>query len=295
MSPDRTQHSGTPAADRRSAVSRPSLLRRTGRAILVLAFWLLVWQLASMWVAREVIAEAWRAGDTEALLRAVLNGRELLLPGPALSLRTLAELALTAEFWSTTGASLLRIFCGFAAGAVLGTALAVLTAALPWADTLLSPAIRVVRAAPVASFIILVLLWVQTGLVPGVISALMVLPVVWGNVYKGIVQTDPLLLEGAKTWRFGRLKTLRLVYLPSVLPYFASSCSTALGLAWKAGVAAEVLCVPKLAIGSQVYYSKLYLETPSLFAWTITVLALSFLLDKMFGTLFRRMERGRGA
>ena len=262
MSPDRTQHSGTPAADRRSAVSRPSLLRRTGRAILVLAFWLLVWQLASMWVAREVIAEAWRAGDTEALLRAVLNGRELLLPGPALSLRTLAELALTAEFWSTTGASLLRIFCGFAAGAVLGTALAVLTAALPWADTLLSPAIRVVRAAPVASFIILVLLWVQTGLVPGVISALMVLPVVWGNVHQGFRSTDPLLLEMARAYRFGRGKTLRLVYLP------------------------------RLAIGSQVYYSKLSLETPSLFAWTAVVILLSLALERLFKLL---LERGRGA
>lgn len=292
MSPDRTQHSGTPAADRRSAVSRPSLLRRTGRAILVLAFWLLVWQLAAMWVAREVIAEAWRAGDTEALLRAVLNGRELLLPGPALSLRTLAELALTAEFWSTTGASLLRIFCGFAAGAVLGTALAVLTAALPWADTLLSPAIRVVRAAPVASFIILVLLWVQTGLVPGVISGLMVLPVVWGNVHQGFRSTDPLLLEMARAYRFGRGKTLRLVYLPSVLPHFASGCTTALGLAWKSGVAAEVLCLPRQAIGSQVYYSKLSLETPSLFAWTAVVILLSLALERLLKLL---LERGRGA
>ena len=292
MSPDRTQHSGTPAADRRSAVSRPSLLRRTGRAILVLAFWLLVWQLAAMWVAREVIAEAWRAGDTEALLRAVLNGRELLLPGPALSLRPLAELALPAEFWSTTGASLLRSCCGFAAGAVLGTALAVLTAALPWADTLLSPAIRVVRAAPVASFIILVLLWVQTGLVPGVISGLMVLPVVWGNVHQGFRSTDPLLLEMARAYRFGRGKTLRLVYLPSVLPHFASGCTTALGLAWKSGVAAEVLCLPRQAIGSQVYYSKLSLETPSLFAWTAVVILLSLALERLLKLL---LERGRGA
>ena len=179
---------------------------------------------------------------------------------------------------------------------MLGGLLAAACAVFRPARLLLSPAIGVIRATPVASFIILLLLWVTTGLVPAVCAGLMVLPVVWGNVYRGIAQTSPLLLEGARTWRFGAGgKPCGWCICPSVLPYFASGCSTALGLAWKAGVAAEVLCVPKLAIGSQVYYAKLYLETPSLFAWTITVLTLSFLLDRIFGALFRRMERGRGA
>ena len=220
----------------------------------------------------------------------------LLLPAPTLVAGRLAALMGEPAFWQAAAVSLGRIFGGFALGAVAGTVVAVLTAALPWADWLLGPAVKVIRAIPVASFIVLVLLWAPTtSSVPAIVSALMVLPVVWGNVGRGIGETDPLLLEAARAYRFGRGKTLRLVYVPSVLPYFASGCSTALGLAWKAGVAAEVLCVPKLAIGSQVYYAKLYLETPSLFAWTITVLALSFLLDRIFGALFRRMERGRSA
>ena len=142
-----------------------------------------------------------------------------------------------------------------------------------------------------ASFILLVILWAPTGQVPVVVSALMVLPVVWGNVSRGITQTDPLLLEAARAYRFGRWKRVRLVYLPSVLPYFASGCHTALGLAWKSGVAAEVLCVPRLAIGTQVYYSKIYLETPALFAWTAVVLVLSFALEGLLGALLSRVER----
>ena len=101
----------------------------------------------------------------------------------------------------------------------------------------------------------------------------------------------PLLLEAARAYRFGRWKRVRLVYLPSVLPYFASGCHTALGLAWKSGVAAEVLCVPRLAIGTQVYYSKIYLETPALFAWTAVVLVLSFALEGLLGALLSRVER----
>ncbi|NCB05647.1 MAG: ABC transporter permease subunit [Clostridia bacterium] len=184
-----------------------------------------------------------------------------------------------------------HIFGGFLAGIVLGTILAAATSVSRWADLLLSPAIKVVRATPVASFIILVLLWVESGRVPGIMSALMVLPVVWGNVSAGIAKTDPLLLEAASFYRFGAGKKLRLLYIPSVLPYFFSGCSTALGLAWKSGVAAEVLCLPSLAVGTKLYYAKIYLETPSLFAWTAVVILLSYLLERAFLALCNLLRR----
>ncbi len=234
------------------------------------AFWLGVWQLAALWV-----------------------GKELLLPGPITVVVRLFELAGTALLWQSALLSVGRILAGFAAGAVAGALLAALTSACPWADLLFAPAIRVIRAIPVASFILLIMLWLSTGMVPGVCAGLMVLPVVWGNVTKGIAQTEPLLLEGARAWRFGRLKTVRLIYVPSVLPYFASSCATGLGLAWKAGVAAEVLSQPKLAIGLEIMNAKRYIETPSLFAWTAVVILLSFLLENVLSMLFRRMEQRR--
>ena len=177
--------------------------------------------------------------------------------------------------------SLLRIFCGALAGTILGTLCAVLTSRFRLADWILAPAIRLVRATPVASFIILVLLWVSTGKVPGVISALMVLPVVWESVSAGIRSADPQLLELARSYQFSRRKLICYVYLPAVRPHFAAGVCTAIGLAWKSGVAAEVLCLPKAAIGTQVYYSKIYLETPSLFAWTAVVIVLSMLLERI--------------
>lgn len=244
-------------------------MRRIGRVLLPVLFWLGVWQLAAAAV-----------------------GQELLLPGPAAVGRRLLELAAGAVFWQTALASLLRIFGGLLLGVALGALLAGLTAWVPLLDWVLTPAVKVVRATPVASFILLVYLWVERGRVPGLISALMVLPVVWGNVTRGIAETDPRLLELARAYGFGRGRTLRRIYIPSVLPYFASGCRTALGLAWKAGVAAEVLCQPRLAIGTQVYRAKITLETPDLFAWTAVVIALSFLLEYALGLLFRRLGKG---
>ena len=255
-----------------STTSRKRAGRVLRRVAIPLAVWLGVWQLAAFFVDL-----------------ALGRNSDLLLPGPAVVAATFLRLPVTPGFCQNAAASLVRIFGGFAAGAAVGTACAVLTVRFSWADALLSPAVKVIRATPVASFIVLVLLWAPTGRVPAVISALLVLPVLWGNVTRGIRETSPLLLEAARAYRFTGAKTVRLVYIPSVLPYFASGCSTGLGLAWKAGVAAEVLCQPKLAIGSRLYGAKITLETPDLFAWTIVVIILSFVLEYALGALFKRL------
>ena len=260
-----------------STTSRNKARTRILRVVIPLAFWLGVWQLGALFMD-------WRTAG---------HG-SLLLPGPLEVAVRLWALMGEGAFWQAAGMSLGRIFAGFLLGAALGTLAAAATAAWAPAEWVLSPAVKVVRAVPVASFIVLVLLWVERDLVPVTISALMVLPVIWGSVSKGVAQTDGQLLELARAYRFGRWKTLSLVYVPSVLPYFASGCRTALGLGWKAGVAAEVLCLPAAAIGSQIYFAKIYLETTALFAWTLVVIALSFALEQAVGRLLGRLDRWKG-
>jgi NitT/TauT family transport system permease protein len=207
--------------------------------------------------------------------------------------RCLVALLGTPLFWRSTGLSLLRILCGSVGGMGAGVILAVFTSKCKWADWIISPAIRVVRSVPVASFILLVLLWLKTGFVPAVISGLMVMPVIWQSVSQGIRNTDPQLVELARVYSFGTWKTLRYVYLPAVHPFAVSGVCNAVGLGWKSGVAAEVLCLPKAAIGTQVYYSKLYLESPSLFAWTIVVILLSMAVEHLVRRVLHR-EGGAG-
>ena len=217
-------------------------------------------------------------------------GQDLILPGPAAVLKTLAELSSDGDFWYTAFISLLRIFGGFAAGAVIGTVLAALTSCSGVLDTLISPILKVIRAVPVASFIIYLLLWVTRSLVPSVVTALIVIPVMWQTTRNAAEETDRDLLEMAGAYKFGRFKTLRYIYVPSILPMWKSAILTTMGLAWKSGVAAEVLCLPKQAIGTQLYYSKVYLETPSLVAWTIVVIFLSFALEQIFRFLMKGRE-----
>ena len=255
--------------ERKTGQSRPpSSLRRIAVGMGVALFWLLVWEGAALLVRQE-----------------------LLIPTPLAVLRTLWRLAGTPLFWKAAGASLLRVAGGFLAAVAAGCAAAVLTARFSLARALLAPVLHIVRAAPVASFIILALVWFRTDVLPLFIAFLMVVPVVWANVEKGIRAADPALLEMARVYRFGRLKTLLRVQLPSVMPYFLAACTTGLGFAWKSGIAAEVICRPGLSIGRQLQDAKIYLETPEVFAWTATVVALSILLEKGLLRLAKRLGR----
>lgn len=234
-------------------------------ALLSVLFWILVWAALSFKI-----------------------GSEFLLPSPADTLRTLSKLTLTADFWTIAGISLVRILAGILIAIAVGSAAAVLTSNIRLADSLLSPMMTVIKATPVASFIILALLWVDRNTLPIFITVLIVLPIVWSNVSSGIRSVDKGLLEVAAVYRFTFGKRVMKVYLPSIMPYFLAACRASLGMAWKAGIAAEVLCTPRHAIGTQIYFSKTYLETTELFSWTLAVILLSVIIEKLLILLLER-------
>lgn len=207
-------------------------------------------------------------------------GKDVLIPSPAAVLLRLGQLICTLPFWQQVGLSLLRILTGFALALVLGAVFGALTARSALADTLLSPALRTVRAIPVASFIILLFVLMSKEYIPTVTSFLMVLPVVWSNVDQGVRSTDIQLLEMAQVFRLSHRKVLRHIWLPQVAPFFLAAARTGMGLAWKAGVAAEVLATPRLGIGRALYEAKVYLETADLFAWTAVIVCISVILEK---------------
>ena len=130
---------------------------------------------------------------------------------------------------------------------------------------------NIIKATPVASFVILALIWISGKNLSVFIAFLMVLPMVWSSVDQGLKSADPQLLEAAKTYRLSRLQTARAVYVPAVLPYLLSVSRVAVGFAWKSGIAGEVIAIPKDSIGTQLYDAKVYLETTDLFAWTVVI------------------------
>ena len=204
--------------------------------IWAVVFWLLVWQ-----------------GVSQVL------GQEILLVSPVSVLRRLLELAVTADFWSSIAFSIIRIMGGFLLAAFLGILLGALAAGVSPVRQLLEPAVLTIKSIPVASFVILVLIWVPSENLSVVISFLMVFPVIYTNVLNGIESTDRKLLEMAEVFRISLPRRICYIYASQVLPFFRAGCSIALGLCWKAGVAAEVIGIPDGSIGERLYMAKVYL------------------------------------
>ena len=223
------------------------------------AFWLAVWQCAAMAV-----------------------GQEVFLVSPVQALRCLLRLLPQADFWHRVGFSAGRILLGFGLGAVSSVVLAVAAGRWAWVEALLAPVMQLVKATPVASFIILALVWVSGSSLSVLISFLMVLPVLYGAVRTGIGSADVQLLEMAKVFRLPLGRRLRAIWLPAVLPAFRQGCSVALGICWKSGVAAEVIGLPDGSIGDALYRAKITLSTGELFAWTFVIIVLSAAFEKLF-------------
>lgn len=243
--------------------NKEALLRISG-ALLAL----LVWQLASMALDQQ-----------------------LFLASPVTVAKKLWELMGTLEFYLTLGRSLLNIVIGFLCAAVVGSALGALSYKSGAAKVLLRPYISVIKATPVASFIILVLILWGSRSLSAIISFLMVLPVFYTNVLGGLNSVESERFEAAEVFGMARSDRFRFIYLPYLLPHFTAACSVGLGMAWKSGVAAEVVGLAAGSIGEKLYEAKLYLDTAELFAYTAAGVLLSIALERLTLSVIKLFER----
>ena len=253
----REKNEKTTKIEREKTRMKQKIKRRYGAAAVV--FWLAVWQLA-----------------------AAAIGQEVFLVSPLQAAGTLVQLLPQPDFWQRVGFSAGHILLGFLLGAVCSVVCSVAAERWVWVDALLSPVMQLVKATPVASFIILALVWVSGKSLSILISFLMVLPVLYGAVRTGIESADPQLLEMARVFRLPLARRVKAIWLPAVLPAFRQGCSVALGICWKSGVAAEVIGLPDGSIGDALYRAKITLSTGELFAWTFVIILLSAAFEKLF-------------
>lgn len=236
------------------------------RRLLIILFWIAIWQTVSMVIQNDIIF----VGPAD-----VVRSFFLLLPSP--------------EFWLSIGRSFARISIGFACAFACGILAGSLAFRFRLLGELLDPIMMLIKSIPVASFVILALIWIGSDNLAVFISFLVVFPILYVNTISGLQSTDRKLLEMASVFSVGLPGRIRYIYLPALLPYLTSGCRVALGMSWKSGIAAEVIGVPAHTIGENLYMSKIYLATADLFAWTIVIILVSALFEKLFLELIVRL------
>ncbi len=215
----------------------------------------------------------------------------LLLVSPLETLVRLASLVQEAAFWQSIAYTVGKIMLGFALSCVLGIALAALAYRFLPVRRLLAPLTAAIKAVPVASFVILALLWVSSKNLSILISIMIGFPVIYLNTLNGLDSMDRKLIQMAQVFRVPVYKQIGVVYFNQVLPFLRTGLNVSVGLCWKSGVAAEVIGIPSGSIGQKLYNAKVYLETADLFCWTLVIVLLSVACEKLLMALLNLAER----
>ncbi len=237
----------------------------------VILFWLIVWEVADH----------------------VIDNR-LVLAGPIRTLQALGEQVVKSGFWAICAASFVRIAAGFFLSFVCGLALAVASHRFRVLRMFVEPVVSLLRTIPVVSFMIMLLIWVGNQMLTVYLAFLIVLPLIYTNTLTGLESVDKHMLEMARTFGMSKWRTFMYIYRPALMPFLTSSCKISLGMSWKSGIMAEVLATPKPSIGKEMSTARTFLDTPDLFAWTVVVMILSVVFEKLFLALLRRAGRPLG-
>ncbi|MCM1123010.1 MAG: ABC transporter permease subunit, partial [Eubacterium sp.] len=232
-------------------------MRKQAKKAVIILFWLIVWQIAALCIDNPI-----------------------LLVGPAQVLTVFGQNVVQPDFIRIVLSSFTRIGLGFFLALFVGMLLGAVSYRFPVVEDLLSPVVQTVKSIPVASFVVLLLIWFGSRRLSFFISFLIVFPNVYVNMIAGLKSADNGLLEMAKVFHIGRGKRFFYIYRPAMMPYLNSCLKISLGMSWKSGVAAEVIGLPGYSMGERLYMSKIYLDTAGLFAWTLTVILVSFLFEK---------------
>lgn len=246
----------------------------------------------SMWkVCTERIAAIFVAILLWQLLAMKLD-QKLLLATPVDVAKTLGVLVKSQEFYSAIAYSMGRILIGLLIGAAVGIACALLAGRWHFMEVLFWPYFSAMKATPVASIVILCLVWLSGRRLSVFIVFLVVTPVIYTNILAGIKNLDPKMKDMARVFGINGLRRLLYVYLPELKTYIIAAFALATGMAFKAGIAAEVIGTPGGSVGKMLYNAKVYLETPELFAWTLVIIVLSVVVEQVILGLVKRMFAG---
>ena len=231
---------------------KPSTMASKFRSACMILIWILLWQILYLKV-----------------------GKEVLLPSPLHTLEELGNMLQKPKFYLQILYTLERVIIGVSLSLALGLLTAFLSYLSQLAEAFLKPAVTLMKSTPVMAIIILALLWFESNEVPIFVCFLMCYPIVYTNVLIGFKSLDKELIEMSKIFEVRGWLCIQKCYLPQLRPYLYAALDLSVSMAWKVVIAAEVLAVPKYAIGYALLDAKRYLETREVFAWIIVIVSLS--------------------
>ena len=248
------------------------ILKKIAVSVAVFLIWILVW-----WICAAIVFNKY--------------GDNYFLPSPLDTLLALLTLLSEASFYKVVFASLLRVIAGLSIGVALGSALAFICHRIDFLRSLFNPAISVLKAMPVATFILLLWITLKGSTLTVLIGVIMVLPIIFQNLLSGLDSIDKDLMEVTRIYGFSFIKKMKILVLPSLRSYLFPAIITSVGLAFKSQIAAEIIAYTNNSIGGYIYDANYALKTDEVFAWAAVIVIFSIGLETVCKKLLGRVKK----
>lgn len=235
-----------------------SIYKKWMKKTCIFLFWILVWEGLALVVANAIVL----ASPSQVLLYLVENGTHK-------------------ELWFSIGGSLVRILEGFLLAFFCGAVIGIVNYKVNFLRELTEPIFSAIKAVPVAAVTVLLLLWFSSQSLSVVLCFIIVLPNVYEQMLTGLENVNKEQLALANCYGLSRWKKMITIYRGSVAPYLYSSMKICVGLSFKSAVAAEIIATPVKTMGERLYFAKIHLDTPGIFAWTLIIVMLSVITEKI--------------
>ena len=237
------------------------------RRLITLAVVMVIWQLAAM-----------------------LVNKPLILPSPLTVAQLMIHQAASGEFYRALFATIFRVVRGLAVAFVMALAGAVASGMNRKFEASFEVINNIIKTVPNISYIILILVWLGSENSVTVITVFILFPNLYGSMLVGMKSVPQVILDMAALERMPFLTRLYAVYWPYLFPSMMSALKTAFGMGFKVSIMAEILGAVREGIGREMSFARTYVETGSIFAWTIWVIIVSMLVDALFDLVIRRLR-----
>lgn len=218
----------------------------------------------------------------------------LILPSINLVFIKITELLTIESFWINLLHTFFRVFVSFFISLFIGFTLGLLAGLFPLFKSFIDIPLSFIRSTPVVAIILITLFWFNSSSVPIFVCVLMCLPIVITATCEGINKNDKNLMFMAKVYKLNNWQKIRYIKLNDLIPFLENSAISVFGLSWKVVVAGEVLTLPKYGFGSLMQTAQVHLETDTVIAITFILVFFSFVLEKIFSFIIRKLQKNHG-
>ena len=177
----------------------------------------------------------------------------------------------------------------FVIGTVLGLAVGLWLGLSPTASAITDPYIKAMNAMPRVVLAPIFMVWFGLGIWSKVaLGVTLVFFIVFFNVYQGVKEVSPVILNNVRMLGAGRRQLLRHVYLPSATSWVFSSLHTSVGMAFVGAVVGEYLGSAS-GVGYLIHMAEGSFDINTVFAGILVLTIFALVLDFIVSVVERRL------